>query len=141
MSRVQSTVEPAVASIEGIRRPMTIARKRIIHGAYDGRCGICRKPVPLTGPLVVYDHGPTIWIALRDENEDVWPLCADPCNKLKTRKDKGIIAHIDRIIRKAAGTWRPNRKPIPQRPNPWPAKSRLSHSTLKRTVSGKVVVR
>lgn len=105
---------PPEVDVSAIRRPMTIARKRRIHGAHDGLCGLCGDPVPLTGPLVIYDHEPPIWVSLRDVDGDVRPLCI-PCDKPKTANDKGVIAHISRIIRKAAGTWRPNRKRIQSR--------------------------
>lgn len=103
---------PEDIDVSAIRRPMTLARKRRIHGRHDGKCGLCGKAVPLTGPNVRYDHEPPIWITLRDIDEDVRPLCLD-CDKPKTANDQGVIGKVKRLISKAAGTWRPNRKRIP----------------------------
>lgn len=132
MSQVAHTVEPVVLDPEKIRRPMTIARKRRIHGNYDGKCGGCRKPVPLKGPGVTYDHEPPIEISLRDVDEDVRPLC-DDCNKPKTATDQGIIAHVHRIIRKAAGTWNVNRQRIQSRGFPKDLRKRLNGRVERRS--------
>lgn len=77
------------------RRAMTIARKREIHAAHDGKC-ICGKPVPLTGPGVTYDHRVPIWFGSPDENREVRPLC-DDCDGSKTSNDQTQIAKTKRL--------------------------------------------
>lgn len=121
------------------RRAMTPARKRRIWTAWEGKCWFCRQPVEVEGPTVIYDHVGTLWIKGSDADDDIGPIHAAPCNKIKTAADLKKIAKIKRIIAREDGTRR-ERPPIPSRPFGDQHRS-MSHPTLKRTMSGKVVSR
>ena len=114
------------------RRAMTPARKRRIHAAWDGKCWFCRMPVDLEGPGVVYDHVGTLWITGSDADSGIGPIHAATCNKIKTKADKGTIAHIKRLIAK-------NDPDQPRKPSR--LKSRGFSKTLSRKFSGQVVTR
>lgn len=79
------------------RRSMTPARKHRIWKAWDERCWFCRTPVPESGPGVIYDHVGTLWIKGSDEDGDIGPIHADPCNKVKTAADQTRIAKTKRM--------------------------------------------
>jgi hypothetical protein len=93
------------------RRAMTPARKRRIHQACGGVCGLCGDPVPVDGPGVVYDHRLTLWIYGSDANKDIWPICK-ACDRIKTPQDQRIIAKIKRIQKKHRGEKKPSRRQI-----------------------------
>ena len=82
------------------RRAMTAARKRRIWDAHEGFCR-CGAFVPVDGPGVTYDHWSPIEFGSPDDDEHVWPLC-DICNREKTERDQGNIAHVRRLRAKNA---------------------------------------
>lgn len=97
------------------RRAMTLSRKKAIHARCEGLCGCgCGKTVPLTGPGVVYDHRIALDLGGPDEDWNVVPLIADPCNKAKTKLDAKLIAKSRRLRKRTDGTRKP-RPPIPTR--------------------------
>lgn len=105
------------------RRAMTPARKRRIHAAWGGKCWFCRMPVPVEGPEVVYDHVEQLWLKGSDADEDIGPIHAVPCNKIKTAADATKRAKTKGQRRLRLDVERePSRNPIPQRKNPWPPK-------------------
>lgn len=79
------------------RRPMTRARKARIWRAWDERCWFCRMPVPMEGPEVIYDHVGTLWIKGSDEDDDIGPIHAATCNKVKTAADQTRIGKTKRM--------------------------------------------
>lgn len=85
------------------RRAMTPARKRRIHEAWGGKCTFCRLPVEVDGPGVVYDHVTPLWLKGSDADEDIGPIHAEPCNKLKTAADLKRIAKTKRQRAKDRG--------------------------------------
>ena len=117
------------------RRPMWISRKKRIHEARKGLCAWCGKPVELKGPNVVYDHFIPLALGGSDLDDNIRPLHASPCDKIKTAFDKKRIAKAERIERRLNGTRRKRAKIN------GPPKGSLSHPTLKRTLSGQVVPR
>lgn len=92
-----------------VRRAMTLARKRRIWTANEGRCWLCNEPVEMTGPGVRYDHRIGLWITQRDRDDDVSPSHT-ACDRPKTRKDLRVIAHLKRLIARREGKVRPKRK-------------------------------
>jgi 5-methylcytosine-specific restriction endonuclease McrA len=112
------------------RRAMTRNRKRRIHAAWEGRCWYCGEPVELEGPTVVYDHVIALWIKGSDADEEIGPIHADPCNKIKTARDLKKIAKIKRLIKREAGEKKPPR-----------LMSRGFTHHLSRKFSGQVVPR
>lgn len=69
------------------RRAMTPARKRRIWEREGGICWMCTSPVDQSGPGVVYDHRGVKEIDGSDADEGIFPIHADPCNKIKTAAD------------------------------------------------------
>ena len=82
------------------RRAMTPARKARIHAMRDGKCWMCGKPVPVSGPDVIYDHKMPLELGGTDDNSNVWPLHREPCDKLKTAADRKRIDKAKRLDRK-----------------------------------------
>jgi hypothetical protein len=107
------------------RRAMTSARKRRIWEAWEGKCYFCRQPVEQEGPGVVYDHVTGLWLKGSDDDRDIAPIHAEPCNKLKTAADLKRIAKTKRQKAKNDGTFpestarlrgrgfQPTRRPLP----------------------------
>lgn len=126
MSRIATTPRQTVEATP--RKAMTTARKRAIWLAHDGRCADCRRPVPMVGDGVVYDHDKMLWIGGEESNEAVRPLCST-CNKAKTANDATVRAKTKRIIYKQ-GPRPPSR-----------LKSRGFDKSRTRKFSGKVVER
>ena len=93
---------------------MTPARKRRIHLACGGVCGLCKDPVPVDGPGVVYDHRITLWIGGSDDDKDIWPICK-ACDRKKTPRDQSTIAKVKRIQKKHGGQKAPAKRPIKSR--------------------------
>lgn len=96
------------------RRAMTPARKARIHAAWGGRCWFCRMPVPVEGPEVVYDHVTQLWMKGSDADEDIGPIHAAPCNKIKTAADAKARAKVKRIHKRQASETR-SKRPIRNR--------------------------
>lgn len=97
------------------RRAMTPARKHRIWEAWGGRCWFCRMPVEESGPGVIYDHVGTLWIAGSDADEDIGPIHAATCNKIKTAADQKRIAKTKRQKAKHEGTYPPSKAKIRSR--------------------------
>jgi len=116
------------------RKAMTPARKARIHAMRDGKCWLCSKAVPVSGPSVVYDHRMALFNGGTDDNSNLWPICADPCNKLKTAADLNKAAKIRRQ-QKLHDEREPTR--IPARK----FESRPFPTNLKRKMNGQVVRR
>lgn len=79
------------------RRSMTEPRKVRIHAANGGKCWMCGFAVDVTGPSVEYDHRVSLGLGGHDVDENLSPLHADPCHKLKTRADKASQAKAKRL--------------------------------------------
>lgn len=94
------------------RRAMTPARKRRIWEAWGGKCWFCRMPVPMEGPEVVYDHVTQLWMKGSDADEDIGPIHAEPCNKLKTAADATVRAKTKRQRLKDRGEFPPSPTPM-----------------------------
>jgi hypothetical protein len=103
------------------RKAMHSARKRRIHEREAGKCWLCTKLVPQTGPDVRYDHRVPLELGGTDDDANIFPLHREPCDRLKTAADMAKIAKVRRLIAREDGTRRP-RKAIPNRP--WPTESR-----------------
>lgn len=88
------------------RRPMTAVRKKRIWKARNGLCAWCKKPVPMTGELVRYDHHIPLAIGGLDEDDNIRPLHASPCDKIKTALDKKVIAKVLRLRARLEGQRR-----------------------------------
>lgn len=95
------------------RRKMTMQRKQRIHTQRDGLCAWCNQPVEMFGPTVIYDHYEPLALMGADEDHNIRPLHASPCDKIKTAFDKRRIAKAKRQARH--GKPKPNRRPIPSR--------------------------
>lgn len=104
---------------------MTLARKKRLHGLAEGLCAWCRKPVEVSGPTVVYDHRICLTLGGSDEDDNIRPLHAIPCDKQKTALDKRIIAKVERQRRKALGIVSRKRKRIWRGFKPWPKGRKL----------------
>ena len=102
------------------RGAMTPARRRRIWEAHNGLCEDCGEPVALD--VADFDHRIAWWISHDDSDANLRPLHRDGCpgsHKVKTKADKGVIAHIKRIIAREEGTRRP-REAIPSKGFPKP---------------------
>jgi 5-methylcytosine-specific restriction protein A len=103
-ARIETPMQREEVEIDD-RRAMTPARKRRIWEAWKGKCWFCRMPVPVEGPEVVYDHVTQLWLKGSDADEDIGPIHAEPCNKLKTAADATQRAKTKRQKAKHDGTW------------------------------------
>lgn len=81
------------------RRSMTAGRKLRIHTREKGKCWMCGKPVPTYGPEVRYDHRLPLELGGSDDDANVFPLHAEPCDRLKTMADR---RRIDKARRQRA---------------------------------------
>jgi len=89
MSRVLAQIPEPV--IPENRRAMTPARKARIWKSRKGICWMCNFPVPETGPEVRYDHKLAIDLGGSDDDENLWPLHREPCDRIKTASDRQKI--------------------------------------------------
>ena len=104
------------------RKAMGKERKRRIHIARGGLCAFCRQPCERFGPSTIYDHIIPLALGGPDVNSNVQLLHAEPCDRLKTARDKKHIAKAKRL---AGETCTAPGRPIPQRANPWPKGRKL----------------
>lgn len=81
------------------RAAMTPSRKARIHKLRAGLCMACGFPVEVAGPTVIYDHDIPLELGGADEDHNIGPLHAEPCNKAKTRADQRRIAKAKRQAR------------------------------------------
>ena len=89
-------------------------------------CQACGGPGPFEA-----DHSTPHALGGGNGADNLQNLCI-PCHRAKTRHDVKAIAKVKRIVRKQAGTWRPNRKRI---------RSRGFDKRLRRRMDGSVVRR
>ena len=90
MSRV---VPPAGEPVDlAERAAMTPARKARIWNARKGKCWFCGQPVPESGPDVRYDHKLPLDLGGTDDDENIWPIHREPCDRIKTAADAQRIA-------------------------------------------------
>lgn len=115
------------------REPVTIEKRRVLTRAefgqlmidQNGRCGCgCGEKLQPMQERVIDEH--RIALALGGTNDltnrELWRL---PCAKVKTaKKDQPAIGKCKRIVARNDGTRR-QRKPIPQRADPWPKGRKL----------------
>ena len=112
------------------RRSMSLARKLRIHKSRDGKCWMCGKIVPPSGPDVRYDHRKPLELGGSDDDANLYPLHTDPCDKLKTKADR---QRIDKAKRLAGETCTaPPARPLQGRP---------FDQTRRRKMDGTVVLR
>lgn len=96
------------------RGAMTPARMRRIWEREKGLCGECGQAVPMRGGARVrYDHRIPFEVCQHDEDWNIYPICRDPCDILKTERDQGDIAKARRRRLKAEGVETRKKKPIP----------------------------
>lgn len=88
------------------RKGMTDARKRRAHVKAGGRCWLCSRPVPMFGAEVQYDHTIPLHHGGQDSDDNLTPLHASPCHKIKTARDAKDSAKIRRIQAAENGTRR-----------------------------------
>jgi 5-methylcytosine-specific restriction endonuclease McrA len=127
MSRISPSSGETVEATP--RKAMTTARKHAIWLAHDGRCADCRRPVPMVGEGVIYDHDVQLWLGGAEDDAQVRPLCST-CNVAKTAADATTRGHVKRLIRKNTESRPPSR-----------LKSRGFDRSRARKFSGKVVER
>jgi hypothetical protein len=99
-----------------LRRPVGTARKRRCHTRENGKCWMCGKPVEMTGPTVRYDHKLPLELGGADDDANLYPLHAEPCDRIKTAADRVRIDKARRIRKREDGTRR-ERRNIPQHVN------------------------
>ena len=90
MSRVATPMARDAVEIDG-RSSMTPARKQRIWTAREGKCWMCGQPVPVEGPEVRYDHKLPLELGGSDDDENIWPLHREPCDRIKTAADRQRI--------------------------------------------------
>lgn len=78
------------------RKAMTPARKRRIHAQHKGLCTYCEHETEIMGPTVVYDHEIPLELGGADDDSNIGPIHASPCNKIKTAADAKRIAKMRR---------------------------------------------
>jgi hypothetical protein len=78
------------------RKAMTPARKRRIHAQHKGLCTYCGQETEVSGPTVVYDHEIPLELGGSDDDGNIGPIHASPCNKIKTAADAKQIAKMRR---------------------------------------------
>jgi hypothetical protein len=89
----------AIVEIEA-RKAMTPARKRRIHAQHSGLCTYCGQDVEVSGPTVVYDHEIPLELGGADDDSNIGPIHASPCNKVKTALDIKAIAKCRRLVKR-----------------------------------------
>jgi 5-methylcytosine-specific restriction endonuclease McrA len=78
------------------RKAMTPARKRRLHAQHNGLCTYCSQETEVMGPTVVYDHEIPLELGGADDDSNLGPIHASPCNKIKTAADIRQIAKMRR---------------------------------------------
>lgn len=90
MSRIDAALEREVVELDG-RGAMTAARKERIWRARNGICWMCGLSVDVLGPTVRYDHKLPIDLGGKDDDDNLWPLHREPCDRIKTKADRKRI--------------------------------------------------
>jgi hypothetical protein len=129
------------------RRPLT--RREVMQLMLDQEgkcaCGCGVKLNPMTEGVIDEHRVPLAQLGTNDL--DNRHLYRKPCAKRKTEGKDGDNARTAKAKRQAGETGQYARREargggsIPQRVDPWPVKTSLSHPTLKRGFDGKVVSR
>ena len=70
------------------RRPMTPARMHRIWLRVVGVCWMCGAVTPERGEGVRYDHKLPLELGGSDEDENIFPLHREPCDRIKTAADR-----------------------------------------------------
>ena len=99
------------------RKRLTKFEFAVMFLEQKGRCG-CGCGERLEAGQIDEEHGIPDYFRRDDPNYDGKPdsLWRRECHKKrKTPKDRKAIAKTNRIIRKAEGTWKPNKKKIQSR--------------------------
>lgn len=120
------------------RRTFSKAQRQSFLILHDSTCYWCREPI-LEGQPWAVEH----LIARElmpgkdaDKDDNLKPIHAHPkeCHKIKTALDVKMIAKSNRIRRaQGIGNKPPKvKKPIPQRPNGWPAKGAVKFQKKPR---------
>ena len=120
-------------NIYGHRSALTPNRKARIWAREGGICWYCGVSVDLDGQGVIYDHRDPLWISGKDDDANLFPIHAAPCNRLKTSKDLKAIAKVRRLLKKAQ-----KKPPGPTRSPKRRIKSRGFDKTVKRRLDGRV---
>lgn len=89
MSRVVAQAHEPVELDD--RKAMTPARRKRIWEARKGVCWMCGKPVPQSGPEVVYDHHLPLDLGGSDDDDNIRPIHREPCDRIKTASDRRRI--------------------------------------------------
>ncbi len=118
-------ISPSEAVCATPRSHMTMTRRVRLHGLAEGLCAWCKQPVEIAGPNVVYDHRIPLTLGGSDEDDNIRPLHAVPCDKQKTAFDKRVIAKVERQRRKALGIVTRRRKRIWRGIKAWPKGRKL----------------
>ncbi|HYC66684.1 hypothetical protein [Brevundimonas sp.] len=108
------------------RKPLTAKQRAELALAQGGRCGCgCGGKLDHAGEGTVDEHLNPLGLTGTNDlaNRSIW---RKPCSDAKTYgTDLPAIAKAKRIEARETGTRR-ERKPIPQRPDPWPKGRKLA---------------
>jgi 5-methylcytosine-specific restriction endonuclease McrA len=116
--------------IEGTpRKAMTPARKRRIHAQHKGLCTYCGQETEVSGPTVIYDHEIPLELGGADDDSNIGPIHASPCNKIKTAADARQIAKMRRQA-KMDEPRAPSQ--IQSRPFPRDLRKKMNGSVVRR---------
>lgn len=96
------------------RKAMGRERKRRIHIARRGLCAFCKNPCERFGPGTIYDHIIPLALGGQGVNSNVQLLYAEPCNRLKTLRDRKHIAKAKRLAGETCAG--PTKRPLKGRP-------------------------
>lgn len=114
------------------RRPMTPARMRRIWEREGGVCWICTKPVAMRGAAnVTYDHRIPFEICQHDDDQNIFPIHREPCDRLKTAADqtriaktKAMAGETGQVARREKNGPKMKSRPFPKGPKrAWPKRS------------------
>jgi hypothetical protein len=106
---------------------MTAARMKQIWERVGGVCWMCGEVTPMRGAGVRYDHKLPLEPGGSDEDEQIFPLHTEPCDRIKTAADRQRIDKARRQSREKGpqreGRVKPkiNSRPFPKGvKRPWP---------------------
>jgi hypothetical protein len=91
-------------------------QKLRVHAAHEGRCWVCGREVPVTGPEVQYDHVIERALTGRDDDAALAPICTVPCHAQKTARFLTTLAHVKRMGKKHRGEAKPSKRKIRSAP-------------------------
>lgn len=67
------------------------------------------------GDLVRYDHRIPFEVCQHDDDENIYPIHREPCDRIKTARDQADIAKARRRRKNHEGTATPTKNPIRSR--------------------------